>query len=147
MDTLSYKTKSFRNEDVERKWYVIDATNKTVGRMASEIAKVLRGKHKPTYTPHVDTGDYVIVVNAEKIRFTGSKMDQKKYITYSGYPGGQKSKTARQMMDRKPTFIVEKSIKGMLPKNRLGRDMFRKLYVYAGSEHPHEAQQPEELNF
>ncbi len=147
MDTLSYKTKSIRKEDVERDWYIVDATNLTLGRLSSKIAQVLRGKHKPSFTPHVDTGDYIIVINAEKVRLTGNKWNAKEYIRYSGYPGGQKSKTAKQILDSKPTAIIEKSVKGMLPKNRLGRAMYKKLFVYAGAEHPHEAQKPQEFNF
>ena len=145
MDTLSYKTKSQRKEDVERKWYVVDAEGEVLGRMCTTIANVLRGKHKPEYTPHVDTGDNVIVINAEKVRMTGTKMDDKEYIRYSGYPGGQKRETARELMDKKPEAIVENAVRGMLPKNRLGRAMFTKLHVYAGAEHPHQAQKPETL--
>ena len=147
MDTLSYKTKSVRKEDVERKWYLIDAEGETVGRLCSKVATVLRGKHKPDYTPHVDTGDYIIVVNADKVRFTGSKWDQKEYIRYSGYPGGQKKTKAGEMLAKKPTVIIEKAVKGMLPKSRLGNQMFKKLFTYAGPEHPHGAQQPEPLKF
>ncbi|MDX1665886.1 MAG: 50S ribosomal protein L13 [Saprospiraceae bacterium] len=147
MDTLSYKTKSAKKEEVERKWYVIDAEGEVVGRLCSRIAHVLRGKHKPSYTPHVDTGDYVVVVNAEKIRFTGQKLDQKEYLSHTGYPGGQRSMTAKEMLEKKPENIVENAVRGMLPKNRLGRAMFKKLYVYTGPEHPHQAQQPEPFNF
>lgn len=147
MDTLSYKTLSANKETVERKWYVVDAEGEVVGRLCSRIAAVLRGKHKPSYTPHVDTGDCVIVINADKVRFTGSKWDQKEYITYSGYPGGQKRKTAKEMLDKKPIAIIENGVKGMLPKNKLGRAMYKKLFVYEGSEHPHQAQKPEEFNF
>ena len=145
MNTLSYKTKSANKDTVERKWYVVDADGQTLGRMCTKIATVLKGKHKPSYTPHVDCGDNVIVINADKVRLTGSKMEQKVYLTYSGYPGGQKSTTAAELMTKKPYAMVEKAVKGMLPKNRLGRAMFRKLYVYAGEEHPHAAQKPEEL--
>ncbi len=147
MDTLSYKTKSAKKEEVERKWYVIDAEGETVGRLCSRIAMVLRGKHKPSYTPHVDTGDFVIVTNAEKVRFTGNKLNDKEYITYSGYPGGQKVKTARELLDKKPIAVVENAVRGMLPKNKLGRAMFKKLFVYEGAEHPHEAQKPEPFKF
>ncbi|MEL6922708.1 MAG: 50S ribosomal protein L13 [Bacteroidota bacterium] len=147
MDTLSYKTKSAKKEEVVRKWYVVDATDKVVGRMCSKIAHVLMGKHKAEYTPHVDTGDYVIVINADKARFTGAKWDQKEYISYSLYPGGQKRITAKELLQKKPYAIVEKSVKGMLPKNKLGRAMFKKLFVYTDSEHPHTAQKPEELTF
>ncbi len=147
MNTLSYKTKSAKKETVVRKWYIVDGEGEVVGRLASRIASVLRGKHKPSYTPHVDTGDYVIVVNADKVRFTGSKWDQKEYITFSGYPGGQKSRTARETLDKKPIDIIENAVRGMLPKNSLGRQMFKKLFVYTGEEHPHQAQQPEDFTF
>lgn len=147
MDTRSYKTISAKKETVERKWYVIDAEGEVVGRLCSRIAHVLRGKHKTSFTPHVDTGDYIIVVNAEKVRFTGQKFFQKEYQTYSGYQGGQKISTARELMAKKPFAIIERGVKGMLPKNRLGRAMFKKLFVYAGAEHPHAAQQPEKFNF
>jgi large subunit ribosomal protein L13 len=147
VDTLSYRTQSAKKETVERKWHVVDAEGEVVGRLCSKIASILRGKHKPSYTPHVDTGDYVIVINADKVRFTGSKLDQKEYITYSGYPGGQKRVVARQMLRKKPIKVVENAVKGMLPKNRLGRAMYKKLFVYEGAEHPHQAQKPESLNF
>lgn len=145
MDTLSYKTKSAKGAEVEKQWYVVDAEGEILGRMASKVASVLRGKNKPSYTPHVDTGDYVIIVNADKVRLTGAKMDDKEYLSYSGYPGGQKSITAKELMVKHPTHVVEKAIKGMLPKNKLGRAMIKKLFVYAGAEHPHTAQKPEEL--
>jgi large subunit ribosomal protein L13 len=145
VDTLSYKTQSAKKEGVERKWHIIDAEGEVVGRMCTKIASVLRGKHKPSYTPHVDTGDYVIVINAGKVRFTGNKLNQKEYQRYSGYPGGQKSRTAKEMLDKKPIGVVEAAVRGMLPKNRLGRAMFKKLFVYEGAEHPHEAQKPEKL--
>jgi len=147
VDTLSYKTLSAKNEEVERKWYIIDADGEVVGRLSSRIAHVLRGKHKPSYTPHVDCGDHVIVINADKVRFTGNKIDQKEYLRYSGYPGGQKSTTPRQLFKKKPHEVIENAVRGMLPKNTLGREMFRKLFVYAGEEHPHEAQKPEPFNF
>ncbi len=143
VDTLSYRTKSTKKEDVDRTWFVVDAEGETVGRICSKIAHVLKGKHKPSYTPHIDCGDNVIVVNAEKIRFTGKKWDQKEYISYSGYPGGQKKKTAGDIRATRPYQIVEKAVRGMLPKNRLGRQMIKKLFVYAGPEHPHQAQKPE----
>ena len=146
MDTLSYKTKSAKKEEVERQWYIVDAEGEVVGRLCSKIALVLRGKHKPSYTPHVDCGDYVIVINADKVRFTGAKWDQKEYITFSGYPGGQKRTKAGEMMDKKPHLIVENAVRGMLPKTKLGRAMIKKLFVYTGSEHPHAAQKPEALN-
>lgn len=147
MDTLSYKTKSAKPSEVEVKWYVVDAEGETLGRMCSKIALVLRGKHKPSYTPHVDCGDNVIVINADKVRMTGKKMKQKTYLSHSNYPGGQKSIVAEDLMVKKPTAIVEKAVKGMLPKTKLGRQMYKKLFVYAGAEHKHEAQQPEPFKF
>ena len=134
-------------ETIERKWYVVDATGCTLGRLASEIAKVLRGKNKPTYTPHIDTGDYVIVVNAEKIDVTGRKLDQKMYYSHSDYIGGLKETTLREMLAKKPEKVIELAVKGMLPKGPLGRTMYKKLFVYAGPEHKHEAQKPEVLTF
>ncbi len=145
MNTLSYRTKSVKAEDVQRKWYIVDAEDKTVGRLCTTIATVLRGKHKPTYTPHTDTGDYVIVINAEKVRFTGDKWAQKEYKDYSLHPGGLRVMNAEMMREKFPERIVERAIKGMLPKNRLGRAMQRKLFVYAGASHPHVAQKPEAL--
>lgn len=147
MDTLSYKTKSASKETVERKWYIVDAEGEIVGRLCSKIAAVLRGKHKPSYTPHTDTGDYVIVINADKVRFTGKKWDQKEYITFSGYPSGQKRIIASKLHEKKEYAIIESAVRGMLPKNTLGRAMFKKLFVYSGTEHPHEAQKPEALKF
>lgn len=147
MKTLSYKTESAKHKEVERSWFVVDAQSDTVGRLSSKIATVLRGKHKPSYTPHVDTGDYVIVVNAEKVRFTGNKMNVKEYQRYSGYPGGQKSRTAAEMIVKKPEAVIESAVRGMLPKTRLGRQMIKKLFVYAGPEHPHAAQKPQDFNF
>lgn len=134
-----------KTAEIERKWYVVDAADHTLGRLASEIASVLRGKNKPIYTPHVDTGDYVIVVNADKIKVTGKKLDQKLYRKHSEYVGGFKETTLREMMDKKPEDVMYHAIKGMLPKNALGRQMLKKLFVYAGSEHNHEAQKPEAL--
>lgn len=134
-------------ETIERKWYVVDATGCTLGRLASEVAKVLRGKNKPTYTPSLDTGDYVIVVNADKVAVTGKKLDKKVYYSHSEYVGGLKSATLREMMDKKPEKVVELAVKGMLPKGPLGREMFTKLHVYAGPEHNHAAQKPEVLTF
>lgn len=131
---------------IERKWYVVDAEGKTVGRLAVEVAKVLRGKNKPTFTPHVDTGDHVIVVNADKVVFTGKKLTDKTYFRHSGYPGGTTFTTAGKMLADKPERVLEIAVKGMLPKNRLGRQMYRKLNVYRGPEHPHAAQKPEVLN-
>jgi large subunit ribosomal protein L13 len=146
VNTLSYKTKSAKKSEVERSWYVVDAQTAVVGRLCTKISMVLRGKHKPSFTPHCDTGDYVIVVNADKVRFSGNKMAQKEYIRYSGYQGGQKKRTAQEMLDKKPIDIIEKAVRGMIPKNRLGRQVIKKLYVYAGPDHPHAAQQPQELN-
>jgi large subunit ribosomal protein L13 len=139
------KTFMANKENIVRKWYLVDAENKTLGRLATEVATVLRGKHKPIYTPHVDTGDYVIIINADKIELTGKKWDQKLYYSHSGYPGGLRSVKAKDVMAKHPTRIVEKAIQGMLPHNSLGRQMARKLFVYAGPEHKHEAQKPELL--
>ena len=136
------KTFSAKKEEIERIWYVVDAQDKVLGRLASEVAKILRGKHKPIYTPHVDTGDHVVVINADKVRLTGDKLDKKIYYRHSGYPGGIKSATAREMMKKKPETVIEKAVRGMMPKNRLGRAMFTKLNVYKGSDHPHKAQKP-----
>ena len=133
--------------NIERKWYVVDAEGQTVGRLAAEIAKVLRGKNKPTFTPHVDTGDYVIVVNADKVKFTGKKLTDKIYFRHSGYQGGTTFTPAGQMMEKFPTRVLEHAVRGMLPHNKLGDQMYRKLSVYAGPEHPHAAQQPEKLTF
>ena len=132
---------------IERKWYVVDATDMTLGRLASEVAKVLRGKNKPTFTPHIDTGDYVIVVNAEKVKVTGKKLDQKIYYHHSDYVGGMKETTLREMLAKKPEKVVELAVKGMLPKGPLGREMYTKLFVYAGPEHKHQAPKPEALTF
>ena len=147
MDTLSYKTKSTRKEDAVHDWYIVDADGEVLGRMASKIAAVLRGKNKPSYTPHVDCGDYVIVINAKKVRMTGSKFDQKEYLRYSGYPGGQSRTSAKAILAKKPEMIIENAIRGMLPKNKLGRAMFKKLFVYADAQHPHSAQKPEPFKF
>lgn len=134
-----------KNETIEHQWFVVDATDKTLGRLATVVASVLKGKHKPIYTPHVDTGDYVIVINADKIQLTGKKWDQKLYYKHSGYNGGLTSRTARETMDKFPTTMVEKAVQGMLPHTKLGRAQAKKLFVYAGSEHKHSAQQPKEL--
>ena len=134
-------------DKIERKWYVVDAEGQTLGRLSSEIAKVLRGKNKPVFTPHIDTGDYVIVVNAEKIKVTGKKMDQKIYYNHSDYVGGMKETKLKEMMDKKPERVIELAVKGMLPKGPLGRSMIKKLHVYAGPEHNHAAQKPEVLTF
>lgn len=145
MNTLSYKTVSANASTVKKAWIVVDAENKVLGRFASEVAKMIRGKHKPDFTPHVDCGDNVIVINADKIRLTGSKMSDKEYVSYSGYPGGQSWTAAKDLMNKKPTALVEKAVRGMLPKNRLGRALHANLHVYAGAEHPHQAQQPKEV--
>ncbi|MEE8528055.1 MAG: 50S ribosomal protein L13 [Gammaproteobacteria bacterium] len=141
------KTFSAKNETVKRDWYVVDASGKTLGRLASEIARRLRGKHKPEYTPHVDTGDYIIVVNAEKVRVTGNKLKDKIYHHHTGYIGNLKSEPLGKLLDRHPERVIEKAVKGMMPRNPLGRRMLKKLKVYAGSEHAHTAQQPQPLEF
>jgi large subunit ribosomal protein L13 len=142
---LGVKTYTVRKGDIKREWYVVDAQGKTLGRLASEIAKILRGKHKPIYVPHLDCGDYVIVVNAEKVRVTGKKLDQKFYYRHSGYPGGLTSINLRNQIQKHPTRVMKAAVRGMLPKNRLGRAMIKKLKVYAGDSHPHQAQQPKAL--
>lgn len=146
MDTLSYRTASANKETVNKEWVLIDAEKQVLGRMASIAAKFLRGKYKTNFTPHVDCGDYVIIINAEKIVLTGNKMNDKEYVRHSGYPGGQRQRTPAELLVKKPTAVVEMAIKGMLPKNRLGSELFRNLYVYAGSEHPHEAQKPKTID-
>jgi large subunit ribosomal protein L13 len=138
-------TISAKPESVERDWYVVDATDKTLGRLATEVARRLRGKHKPIYTPHVDTGDYIVVINAEKIKVTGRKTTDKVYYHHTGFPGGIKGITFEKLIIKKPQQVIELAVKGMLPRNSLGRTMMRKLKIYAGSEHPHAAQQPKEL--
>ncbi len=145
MNANSFKTQSAKPGQIERDWYLVDAENQVVGRLASRVAALLRGKHKPYFTPHVDCGDFVVVVNAEKVRFTGNKETQKQYYRYSGYPGGLRQRTPKEMRERRPEFIVRNAVKGMLPKGPLGRSMLRKLKVHAGPEHPHEAQQPKTL--
>ena len=139
------KTYTARAEDLEREWFLVNAEGKTLGRLASEIAQVLRGKHKPIYTPHLDCGDFVIVVNAEKVRVTGRKLDQKMYYRHTGYPGGIKSISLRNQLQKHPERVLQAAVRGMLPKNRLGRKMLKKLKVYAGDSHPHQAQQPKVL--
>ena len=146
MDTLSYKTVSANKATVNKEWVIVDAQNEVVGRLCAKIAMALRGKHKPNYTPHVDCGDNVIVVNAEKVRFTGKKWAEKKYVRHTRYPGGQRFTVAQELLRKKPIAVVEKAVKGMLPKNKLGAALFRNLHVYAGAEHPHEAQQPKIIN-
>lgn len=147
MSKLHFTTKHANEATVKHNWYVVDGTNQTVGRMCAKIAAVLRGKNKAYYTPHVDCGDYVVVTNVEKVVFTGNKLEQKIYDTFSGYPGGRKEETADNLMKRRPEVVIERAVKGMLPKNRLGRKMYKKLFVYVGAGHPHTAQQPEELKF
>lgn len=147
MDNLSFKTISANKATVTKGWVIVDAENQILGRISSEIAKIIRGKNKANYTPHVDCGDNVIVINAEKIRLTGKKMDDKVYIRHTGYPGGQRFRTPREVLTKNPRGVVEAAVKGMLPKNRLGRKLYTNLYVYAGTSHPHEAQQPVEMKF
>ena len=146
MDTLSYKTVSANKETADKKWFVVDAEGQPLGRLASKVAKVIRGKHKPNFTPHADCGDNVIVVNAEKVAFSGTKLVDKEYIRYTGYPVGQRSTTAEQMLAKHPERLIEKAVKGILPKNKLGRQLFTNLKVYKGGEHNQEAQKPEVLN-
>ncbi|MDR4988056.1 MAG: 50S ribosomal protein L13 [Bacteroidales bacterium] len=146
MNTLSYKTESANKATVDKQWVLVDAEGQILGRLATVVAKLLRGKYKPNYSPHVDCGDNVVIINAEKIALSGNKWDQKEYVRHTGYPGGQRFTSARQMMAKKPTAMVEKAVKGMLPKNRLGSQLFRNLRVYQGGEHPHEAQQPTVIN-
>jgi large subunit ribosomal protein L13 len=146
VDTLSYKTVSANSATVTKEWVVIDATNMVLGRLAARVAIMLRGKHRPDYTPHVDCGDNVIIINAEKVRLTGKKLTDKVYVRHTGYPGGQRFATPKELLSRKPTAVVMEAVRGMLPKNRLGAQLFRNLHVYAGSEHPHEAQQPKIIN-
>ena len=145
MDTQSFKTFNATPSDIEHDWFVADAANRVVGRLASEIARVLRGKHKPTYTPHMDTGDYVIVVNAAEARFTGEKETDKEYLRYSGYPGGDHTESPEEVRADRPAKIIERAVKGMMPTGPLGRKMLKKLKVYAGPDHPHDAQQPAPL--
>ena len=146
MDTLSYKTISANKATADKQWVLVDAEGQTLGRMASKVAKLLRGKHKPSFTPHVDCGDNVIVINSEKIILTGNKWAEKTYIRHTGYPGGQRSLTATEMFGKDPARLVEKSVKGMLPKNKLGAALFRNLNVVVGSKHSHEAQKPKTIN-
>ena len=146
MDSLTYKTISANKETVDKNWVVVDASGHALGRMCSKIAKLLRGKYKPSFTPHVDCGDNVIVINAEKITLSGNKWESKEYIRHTGYPGGQRFKSATQLFDQNPSIIVEKSVKGMLPKNKLGAALFRNLYVNSDSNHNHEAQKPTTIN-
>jgi large subunit ribosomal protein L13 len=147
VNAVSYKTVSANAKTVDKKWVIVDAKDQIVGRLSSEVAKVLRGKHKASYTPHVDCGDNVIIINAEKIRFTGKKMADKEYVRYTGYPGGQRFATPTEWMRKNPSLILENSIRGMLPKNSLGRELFRNLHIFTGTQHPHEAQKPKEIKF
>ncbi len=142
MDTTSYKTRSVNKESADKKWWIVDVEGMVLGRAATQVAMLLRGKHKPTFTPHADTGDYVVVINADKIKLTGNKWEDKTYVRHTGYPGGQRETTASEMMAKNPTRMFEKAVKGMLPKNKLGRAIFKNMHVYAGSEHKHEAQKP-----
>jgi len=147
MSKLHFTTKHANEATVKHDWYVVDGTNQTVGRMCAKIASVLRGKNKAYYTPHVDCGDFIIVTNCEKVKFTGNKMDDKEYLTFSGFPGGQKAEVAKNLLKRRPEVVIERAVKGMLPKNRLGRQMYKKLFVYVGADHPHAAQKPAALTF
>ncbi|WP_028297162.1 50S ribosomal protein L13 [Olivibacter sitiensis] len=147
MNTLSYKTVSANKNTVNKEWIVVDAEGEILGRLASNIAKVIRGKHKSSFTPHVDCGDNVIVINADKIKLTGNKMSDKRYVRYTGYPGGQRFTSPKEMLAKHPGRIVEKAVRGMLPKNRLGHALFNNLFVYAGAEHPHAAQNPKTVKF
>lgn len=146
MDTLSYKTISANKETADKKWFIVDAEDQTLGRLASKVAKIIRGKHKTNFTPHADCGDNVIVINAEKVVLSGNKMSDKVYIRHTGYPGGQRSLTAQQVLEKRPIRLVEMAVKGMLPKNKLGNQLYKNLKVYEGAEHKHEAQKPEVLN-
>ncbi len=146
MDTLSYKTVSANKDTVTKDWVIVDAEKQILGRLASKVAKIVRGKHKVNYTPHVDCGDNVIIINAEKIELTGNKWDQKQYVRHTGYPGGQRFTSVKQMLDKRPTEIIRKAVKGMLPKTKLGDALLRNVHIYAGSEHPHQAQQPQSIN-
>ncbi|MCM5527804.1 MAG: 50S ribosomal protein L13 [Chitinophagaceae bacterium] len=147
MSKLHFTTKHANAATVQRNWYVVDGTNQTVGRVCARIAAILRGKNKAYFTPHVDCGDYIVFINADKVVFTGNKLEDKTYINFSGYPGGKKEETAGSLIKRRPEALIERTVKGMLPKNRLGRKMVKKLFVYAGAEHPHGAQKPTELKF
>jgi large subunit ribosomal protein L13 len=145
VDTLSYKTISTNKETADKKWVIIDAESAVLGRLSSQVAKIIRGKNKPSFSPHVDCGDNVIVINADKIRLTGKKMTDRVYIRHTGYPGGQRFTTPREMMNKSASLVIERAVRGMLPKNRLGRQLFNNLFVYNGAEHPHAAQQPTEI--
>ena len=146
MDTLSYKTVSANKTTVKKNWLVVDANDEILGRLASKVAFMLRGKHKPDFTPHVDCGDNIIVINAEKVKLTGNKLTDKQYVRHTGYPGGQRFTNPKALLEKKPGSVIEKAVKGMLPKNRLGSAIFKNLHVYSGNEHPHEAQNPTKVN-
>lgn len=146
MDTLSYKTISAKKSTVDKKWLLVDAEGEILGRLASVVAKMLRGKYKTNFTPHMDCGDYVIVINADKVRLTGNKLTDKVYVRHTGYPGGQRFTTPKQLLEKKPIAVIEHAVKGMLPKNKLGSELFRNLHVFAGNEHKHEAQKPKPIN-
>lgn len=146
MDTLSYKTVSASKETADKKWLLVDAEGETLGRLASKVAQLIRGKHKPNFTPHADCGDNVVVINADKVELTGKKWSEKLYIRHTGYPGGQRSLTAEELLDKRPIRLVEMAVKGMLPKNKLGSQLYKNLNVFAGSEHTHDAQKPEKIN-
>ncbi len=146
MDTLSYKTVSANKKTVNKEWLLVDAENEVLGRLASKVAKLLRGKHKPEYTPHMDCGDNIIIINAEKVNLTGNKKHQKQYIRYTGYPSGKRINSVAEVMAKKPTFMVEQAVKGMLPKNKLGRQLFKNMHVFVDDKHPHEAQKPKKIN-
>jgi len=146
MDTLSFKTVSANKATANKEWVIVDANNEILGRLGSKVAKLLRGKYKPSFTPHADCGDNVIVINADKVVLTGKKWTDKIYVRHTGYPGGQRTRTTEELFAKKPTALVEKAVKGMLPKNRLGRELFRNLHVFVGTEHPHGAQKPKEIN-
>jgi large subunit ribosomal protein L13 len=145
VDTLSYKTVSVNKQSAPKEWVIVDVKDAVLGRISARIAMVLRGKHKPSYTPHTDCGDNVIVINADKVRLTGKKWDDKVYVSHTGYPGGQRETTPRQLKAKSSALLVERAVRGMLPKNRLGRELFRNLFVYESAEHPHDAQQPKEI--
>ncbi len=147
MNTLSFKTVSANKSTVNKEWVVVDAEGEILGRLSSEVAKIIRGKNKPSYTPHVDCGDNVIIINADKVKLTGNKFNQKEYVSYTGYPGGQRFISPKELIVKHPTRVVEKAVRGMLPKTRLGRALFKNLHVYAGSEHPHAAQNPKTVKF
>lgn len=147
MNTLSYKTISANEGTVTRNWYLVDAEDQALGRMSSQIAHILRGKNKPYYTPHVDCGDYIIVINADKVKLTGNKWTGRKHFTHTGYPGGQKELSPKAIFQKKPEAVIENAVKGMLPKNKLGNAMYKKLFVYIGTEHPHLSQKPKKINF